>query len=346
MSERRELRAAPTSYDVAKLAGVSQSTVSYVMSGKRSISQATRDRVLAAIEELTFQPNAGARALRGRKTHVIALMVHLDERADPRDSIPYIDTVIETARGRDFDVVLITTDEGADGLKRMAGRRNCDAFVLMDIKDEDDRIETAAGLDLPVVLVGTPADRAGLDAVDFDSPQAAALMIDELADTGHERVVLVGEAGGVVPGEYWFISAFQDACRARAAERGLDFAVVDPARPGWVGINAIGPRLLGDRSRPLGLIGRTPQVTEWLLQLAQFHGLRPGVDLSILGMCANDVAASFDPPVSNVSAQAREVAKLAVEILFDRIEGADREPGLHLVAPTGLSRRATTARFA
>ncbi|MBL0888635.1 LacI family DNA-binding transcriptional regulator [Myceligenerans indicum] len=343
MSARRTV---PTSYDVAKLAGVSQSTVSYVMNGKRPISQATRDRVLAAVEELTYQPNAGARALRGRKTYVIALMVHLDSGADPRDSIPYIDAVIETARSRDHDVVLITTDEGPEGLKRMAGRQNCDAFVLMDIRHDDDRIVTAATLGLPVVLVGTPADRAGLDAVDHDARRAAELMIDELADTGHEHAVLVGEPGGTIPGQFWFISAFHDGCRARAAERGLDFTVVDPARRGWTGVSAVASRLLEFRSRRLGLIARTPQVTEWLLCLAQLHSLRPGVDLSIIGMCADDVAASFDPPVSNVSPRAREVSTLAVEILFDRMDDDHREPVVHLVAPTDLTRRSTTAVFA
>ncbi|MEU4601960.1 LacI family DNA-binding transcriptional regulator [Kribbella sp. NPDC023972] len=68
-------RPLPTSKDVAALAGVSQSTVSYVLSGKRPISAETRQRVEDAIAELTYQPNAGARALRGRRTNVVALVV-------------------------------------------------------------------------------------------------------------------------------------------------------------------------------------------------------------------------------------------------------------------------------
>src|SRR6478735_8941173 len=64
-----------TSKDVARLAGVSQSTVSYVMSGNRPISEGTRRRVLEAIEALTYQPNAGARALASQRTRVIGLMV-------------------------------------------------------------------------------------------------------------------------------------------------------------------------------------------------------------------------------------------------------------------------------
>jgi DNA-binding LacI/PurR family transcriptional regulator len=345
MSERRGRRAAPTSNDVAKLAGVSQSTVSYVMSGKRSISAATRDRVLAAIEQLTYQPNAGARALRGRRTHVVALMVRLGESADPRDTVPYSDTIVEAARERDYDVVLITGDEGPDGLKRMAGRQNCDAFILMDIRSEDDRVATAAALDLPVVLVGTPADRSGLDAVDYDVPTAAAMLIDELADTGHRHAVLLGEAGAI-PGEYWFVSAFHETCRARAAERGLDVTIVDPTRPGWAGITAVAPRLLEHRGDRLGLIARTPQATEWLLQLIQLHGLRPGTDVSVVGLCSDEAAEALDPPATSVSPQAREVARTAIDLLFDRINGTGPDPALHLIVPGALERRATTAFFA
>ncbi|MGW4796095.1 LacI family DNA-binding transcriptional regulator, partial [Nonomuraea sp. NPDC004297] len=142
-------RPLPTSKDVAALAGVSQSTVSYVLSGKRPISAETRQRVEAAIERLTYQPNAGARALRGRRTNVIALVARLSESTDVADTIPYIDTVVAQARGRDFDVVLVTAGQGPGELVRLAKRSICDGVVLMDIRGRDDRLATAAALGLP-----------------------------------------------------------------------------------------------------------------------------------------------------------------------------------------------------
>ena len=63
--------------EVARHAGVSSSTVSYVISGKRTISGATRQRVEQAISELGYHPNAGARALAGKRSHIIALVVPL-----------------------------------------------------------------------------------------------------------------------------------------------------------------------------------------------------------------------------------------------------------------------------
>src|SRR3954462_13437579 len=76
--------------DVARRAGVSASTVSYVLSGKRSISAQTRRRVQTAIEALGYHPNAGARALASRRSNIIALMV-------PLRSGMYVPVIMEIA---------------------------------------------------------------------------------------------------------------------------------------------------------------------------------------------------------------------------------------------------------
>src|ERR1700752_3575704 len=95
-----------TSKDVARLAGVSQSTVSYVMSGKRPISEETQQRVNDAIAQLTYEPNAGARALASQRTSVIGLMVPTYAGVDPAGQLPFIQTITSSARARDHDVLL------------------------------------------------------------------------------------------------------------------------------------------------------------------------------------------------------------------------------------------------
>ena len=105
-----------TSKDVARLAGVSQSTVSYVMSGNRPISEATRGRVLEAIEALTYQPNAGARALASQRTRVVGVMVvpvHGPDLDGVPDAgiLPFIETIASSAR--DHDDVLVTAQGSA-----------------------------------------------------------------------------------------------------------------------------------------------------------------------------------------------------------------------------------------
>src|SRR5829696_5918438 len=158
----------PTSRDVARVAGVSQSTVSYVMSGKRPISAAVRKRVEDAIEQLTYQPNAGARALAGQRTHVIALVVPFGPSADTSSLLPFIEVITSGVREHDYDLLLVTADEGPAALSRLEGRSLCDAIVLMEIEDRDARIGVAAALRVPVVLIGVPEDPQGLPCVDVD----------------------------------------------------------------------------------------------------------------------------------------------------------------------------------
>lgn len=337
-------RALPTSKDVAERAGVSQSTVSYVMTGKRAISDDTRRRVEDAMRELGYHPNAGARALRGSRTNVIALVVHLGTDADLSETMPYIETVIEEARKRDYEVVLSTTDEGPAAIRRLAGRRVCDAFVMMDVRLEDDRIPVAAELGLPVVLIGRPGDSRGLDAVDFDSALAASLLVDELADTGHRHIRLVGETAGAEDA-FPFMAEFHEAARERARERHVDLQVVGRPREGWAGIKAIEHELLEMRQDRLGLIARTPQVTEWLLQLLDIHGLTPGRDVSLVSKCTDASAVAWDPQVTNVASEPRELSALGMRLLFDRIDGDDSPSKLELVRLSKLTRRETTARF-
>src|SRR3954467_8132034 len=125
-TSRRCLMPAFTSKDVARVAGVSQSTVSYVMSGKRPISARTRQRVLAAIEELTYEPNAGARALASQRTRVIGLVIPFGSGSDTANLLPFIETIAGAARANDHEVLLVTADEGSAGLRRIAGRSLCD----------------------------------------------------------------------------------------------------------------------------------------------------------------------------------------------------------------------------
>ena len=88
----------------------------------------------------------------------------------------------------------------------------------MDIEADDERIPVAASLRVPVVLVGVPEDTAGLHCVDLDFPMAARLAVDELAETGHDRLVVIGHAPDEVERDLNYVRRFMDAARA-AAER-------------------------------------------------------------------------------------------------------------------------------
>ncbi|MFE2422734.1 LacI family DNA-binding transcriptional regulator [Streptomyces hokutonensis] len=164
------------------------------MTGKRSISERTRKRVLAAMEQLAYEPNAGARALAGRRTQVIGLVVPFKATSDTAGSLPFIETIAGEARAHDHEVLLATSDEEPAGLPRLAGRSLCDAITMMDVREQDERVPVGASLPVPVVLVGLPDDPAGLFCVDLDFEAAARMAVDEFVDTPtqHDEIALLG----------------------------------------------------------------------------------------------------------------------------------------------------------
>ncbi|MEU7859855.1 LacI family DNA-binding transcriptional regulator [Nonomuraea sp. NPDC049141] len=335
--------AAFTSKDVARVAGVSQSTVSYVMTGKRPISERTRRRVLDAMEQLTYEPHSGARALAGRRTRVVGLVVRFGIGGDTFGLLPFIETITSSARAHDHDVLLVTADEGSAGLRRLAGRALCDAIIMMDIEEQDERVPVAAALSVPVVLIGVPADPAGLHCVDLDFEEAARMAVDELAGTGHDEIVVMGYPSSSIERGLNFVGRVLRSARRQAQVRGLPLTVIEPVERGQEAAAAdqLLARWTGGRRR-LGVVVPHSDTIVPLLNALRKRDVVPGRDLSLIGLSTDREAEQSDPPYTNVSGEPRDVSRRAMETLFwllDPSSGVER-PAIDLVAPR-LTRRTT-----
>src|SRR5687767_13886197 len=116
-----------TMHDVARRAQVSVSTVSYVLTGTRPISQPTRDRVLAAMAELDYQPNAMARGLASRRSRILGLLLPMDERGLGATETAFVTGAAAAASRAGYHLVL--SPVGADDLdapRRLATQRMID----------------------------------------------------------------------------------------------------------------------------------------------------------------------------------------------------------------------------
>jgi DNA-binding LacI/PurR family transcriptional regulator len=204
-----------TSADVAQAASVSTSTVSYVLSGRRPISPATQARVEASIAELGYRPHAGARALAGRHTNVLALAAPLRSDINVPVIVQFLTSVVTTARSYDHDVLLLTNDEGSDGLERVAGSAMVDALIVMDIESDDARIPVLRRLRQPAVLIGLLNRPGGISCVDLDFALAGYTAVAHLAEHGHRAVGLIGPPPAVYQrGTSYatrFLAGFDDA---------------------------------------------------------------------------------------------------------------------------------------
>jgi DNA-binding LacI/PurR family transcriptional regulator len=332
----------PTSKDVAAAAGVSQSTVSYVMSGKRPISEKTRLRVEAAIEELTYRPNAGARALASRKSHVIGLVLPITPEAHLGSLMEFIAVIAATARRHDHDVLLVTDEEGSQGLERVVGQQLCDGLILMQVEADDERIPVVRKLRVPVVFIGIPNDSAGLNCIDADFARAGELCVEEMAAAGHTSGVVIGWRPRLVGSRLNYVGRFLGGANDAAQRLGVALHHV-PATSDRGSIEAaVDACIAGAEGKP-AFVSPDATVLELLPRILRERGLEPGKDASVIGVGPTPEALIELQESTVLDIQPRVVSRRAVEILFGLMQADHPDQGglLELIPPLVTHRHGT-----
>jgi DNA-binding LacI/PurR family transcriptional regulator len=330
-----------TIVDVAAHAGVAPSTVSYALSGKRAISAGTRQRVLASIRTLGYRPHEAARALARSRSGVLALVLPLRAGANVPVLMRFAVAVVTSARRHEYDVLLVTADDGPDGLRRIATRSMVDGLVLMDVELNDPRISRVRGMDRPAVMVGFPAEPTGLTCVDLDYHRAGGLCAEHLADLGHTEVAFLGAPRAV------FGRGTSHARRGTAgfleagAARGLS-ATAGPCEENPSAVRHEVARLLAERPGLTGLVVHNETAVPHVLAALRGLSLRVPRDVSVVAICPDDVAALATPALTNVQVPAQEIGARAVELLIGKLAGG-RVPDGTLLEPRLTVRRSTAA---
>lgn len=306
--------------DVAKHAGVATSTVSYVLSGKRSISPETRQRVNASVDALGYRPNASARALASSRSNVLALVIPLRAGMHVPVMMQFATAVVTTARRYDHDVLLLTADEGATGLERVQQSALVDAVVVMDIELYDERVPLLRALDLPSILIGFPLDAEGLTCIDLDFVRAAELCVDHLADLGHQRIALLGTPSAVYERQTGFAQRTREGFRAGVDRRHVH-GVETPCESTHEAVLATVEQLLRDEPELTGMVVQNEPIIGPLLDVLRSLGRRVPEDMSVLAICADDVAEGQRPRLSSVAIPADEIGQQAVELLIGKLDG-------------------------
>lgn len=188
----------PTATDVAALAGVSAATVSYVLSGRRrtnpkfsGVSAETKQRVLAAVEQLGYVPNHTARSLRRGKTERICLVLH-------SLNTPFLNVLASDLQriGEEHGFSLILTLCGSAEREREAvtqlQRGLADGAVFARTKLTDADLAPLARVGLPVVAYSNEVAANGIDVVRTDEAQVGYEAVTYLLDRGHRRIAYLG----------------------------------------------------------------------------------------------------------------------------------------------------------
>jgi DNA-binding LacI/PurR family transcriptional regulator len=331
--------------DVAERAGVSLSTVSYVLSGTRPISEATRAHILKTMEELDFHPNAVARALASKRTRVIALVLAPEDRGLGLSEMEFVRGASEAARAFDHHLVLLT--QGMDSEAELAYLKRqglVDGVILMEVHLRDLRVPLLQNLGLPFSLLGRPDPALGLPSVDIDFDATVETVLGYLAGLGHRRVGFINQSRATFESGYGptvrVQESFETWCRRLDLSGNAAFSAPTP-RDGWEACHGLvtGPHA------PSALVVMNDRALPGVLQALAARGLRVPEDLSVVSAVTSAPAAEMMvPALTSADAPGAELARMAVANLIRSIEGsgaAQEDPTAALV-PCKLTVRAST----
>ncbi|MFF1318583.1 MULTISPECIES: LacI family DNA-binding transcriptional regulator [Streptomyces] len=318
----------PTSRDVARLAGVSHTAVSFVFNGRAegNLSPATQERIRRAATELGYRPDPVARGLRRRRTAVIGLVT--DEIASSPFAGRLLRGAMETAW--DSEHLVLTIDSGGDAAKEDAAvaellDRRVDGIIYAAMSLR--RVRVPEGLhrthsvlanclpeddSLPAVI---PAERAG-------GRTAARLLLD----AGHRRVAMIGGQDDIASVDR--LRGFRDALRAEGISVPKEWVVRTGGEisGGYEGAMRVLDGVPADR-RPTGLFCYNDRVAAGVLHAATRLGITVPGELSVVGYDDQEHMAAFlTPPLTSVALPHRAMGDAAARLLLDAIDTGRTPP--------------------
>ena len=328
----------PTQADVARLAGVSQPVVSYVLGGAADapVAADTRDRVLAAIAELGYVPDRTARNLRRRRTSTLAGII-------PDITNPYYPAFVrgvqDVAELHGLDLITYNTDgDGAKERKALRSAREgrVEGVIVTPFHLELDDLAplVADGITLVVTgEIGFDPIPSGIDQLSVDNAAAAAALVDYLIDRGHTRIgMIAGEAG--TPPREGRVRGYIRALQARAIP--LDPVLIRHGEFTVDGGYAGAGELLKLSQRPTALFAANDLMAMGALIRLREAGLAVPAEIAVAGFDDIPAARLVHPALTTVAQHPERLGRRAAEMVTERLSGSGPSGGRQEVLPFDL----------
>jgi len=328
-----------TMAQIAERAGVALSTVSYVLSGKRSVSQQMRKRVLEAIEELEYRPHGPARALASGASHTIALYLPSPQWQLVPIQQTFVAGATQATSASDYALLLSTGVTDPQAVTRLVAQGRADGVILMETLRVDPRIEQLKAAGYPFSLIGRTDDLAGISFVDMDFAGATETSLAHLARLEHTCVALFNFAPELLDAGYMAALIARDVFESRTRDLGIHGIHVPSSHTPREAF-AIASELLSSEPECTAAITTGWQFTG-LLGALRAADLHVPDDFSVVSVIAAQFAEVLTPALTGVDWPAFEAGRLAAEMLIDKLTGKQTAPRQHLVSAELVVREST-----
>jgi DNA-binding LacI/PurR family transcriptional regulator len=312
-----------TIQEVARAAGVAPSTVSRYLNGQLRVSPATEARMLDAVRQLGYVPNAQARNLARRRSGVVGFVV-------PEISNPYFgaiaDYVVEAVERHGLLVLLCSTRSQAvkeASYIDLLASGTIDGMLYLGSFRSNERLATAITGGLPVVVIDEPiADAPGVHTVVMDDYAGGYQAASYLVALGHQRIAFVSG-----PAELASVQerrrGYEDALRKGGLDPDSQLVLAGHFTEQF-GMSAL-PRLLAGPQPPTAAFVASDYIALGMLSAAETHGVRVPGDLSVVGFDDIRFSQYVRPRLTTIRSPLERLAQVGVELLFERLAGGPSE---------------------
>lgn len=315
--------------DVAKLAGVSISTVSLVMNNKDGVSDETTQRVKDAIRKLGYRPNAIAKGLAQKRMNTIGFVIPYSTQYVISD--PFLPTILRSitsvANASGFDVLLVMSSEyGQDvSYMQLLKERRMDGAIVICPRTNEYRLLELRDQGYPFVVIGRPFESEGINYIDTDNHGSAYLATKYLLDSGYERIAMV------TPGPLKYtvaldrLEGYKKAIEDSGCLFSNDYVAEGDFRQG-VGYESM-KRILSQREIPDAVFVGGDVLVLGVLEAIAERGLRVPEDIGVI--CYDfDLAKNLDPPLTAIVQPLEELGKVAALTLSKLLKTGGIGPDL------------------
>lgn len=287
--------------DVARVAGVSKSAVSFALNQRPGVAADTRERILQTASDLGWAPNQQARALSTSRAYAFGLVIARPAKVLAEDAFfPAFIAGMEAelvSDGAALVLQVVTHAQEADGYRRLARAGRVDGVVLTDLRTTDTRIPLLQELSLPAVTLNRGASPSPFPAIGLDDRPAVRAAVRHLIDLGHREI---GYVAG--PPRYVHVVARRTAWAEEMADAGLPKGLVSQGQFSAQGGAAATRRLLDSTCPPTAIVYASDIMAIAGVAAARERGLDVPRDLSVVGFDDTPLAAHVHPPLTTARA--------------------------------------------
>ncbi len=328
--------------EVAEIAGVSYATVSHVINNTRVVAPETRQRVLDAMAESNYRPNALARSLRQGKTNTLGLV--LPDSANP--FFAEISRSIEDeAFNKGYSVFLCTTELDTRRERfyvDVLSKKQVDGIIFVAAGDQADSLDFLAREGMPVVMIDRNLPNVEVDAVLSDHRLGGFLATQHLLQLGHTRIACIAGPSSITPSAER-VTGYQNALEQ--ANISYDEKLVihgDYHAQSGMDITHF---ILEMNPRPTAIFALNDLMALGALRAAAEDGCSVPADLAVVGYDDLELSQFTNPPLTTIAQPKKEIGLQAVSLLVERIAQNSHPPHRLVLPPELIVRRSTQPRL-